>query len=73
MAHDSMTGERLGDYELKELIGAGSMGRVYRPEHIHLWKEYALKILPDEVAGNEGFVQRFFDEARVMADWDHMR
>ena len=66
-----LTGKQLGDYRLVELIGAGGMGSVYRAEHVHLRKTYAVKILPAELAADKNFVARFHDEARVMADLHH--
>ncbi len=62
---------QLGDYRIVEPIGAGGMGEVYLAEHVHLRKKYALKILPAGLAQNKGFVARFYDEARVMADLHH--
>ena len=65
------TGEKLGDYKVTGLIGAGGMGEVYVARHVHLRKDYAVKVLPRELEADEGFVARFFDEARVMAELDH--
>ncbi len=62
---------QLGDYRVVESIGAGGMGEVYLAEHVHLRKKYALKILPAGLAQDKGFVARFYDEARVMADLHH--
>ncbi|MFW6146412.1 MAG: serine/threonine-protein kinase [Planctomycetota bacterium] len=66
-----LTGRQLGDYRLVERIGAGGMGSVYRAEHVHLRKAYAVKVLPAELAADPDFVARFHDEARVMADLRH--
>ena len=65
------TGRQLGEYRLIELVGSGGMGAVYRAEHVLLRKSYALKILPAELSQDEGFVARFRDEARVMAELRH--
>ena len=64
-------GRQLGDYRLIELIGSGGMGSVYRAEHVLLEKSYALKVLPAELSDDDGFVARFRDEARVMAELRH--
>jgi formylglycine-generating enzyme required for sulfatase activity/tRNA A-37 threonylcarbamoyl transferase component Bud32 len=66
-----MTGRQLGDYRILEPIGSGGMGQVYLAEHVHLRKKYALKVLPAELARDKGFVARFHDEARVMAELRH--
>ncbi len=63
--------QRIGDDNLIEKIGAGGMGEVYLAENVHHRKRYALKILPQELARDTGFRQRFFSEARVMSELDH--
>ena len=40
-------GVRLGVYEVRELIGAGGMGEVYRGHDTKLDRDVALKILPE--------------------------
>jgi hypothetical protein len=39
-------GSRLGPYEVRQLIGAGGMGEVYRGHDSKLNRSVALKILP---------------------------
>src|SRR5262245_23002668 len=41
-----LSGRRLGVYELKERIGAGGMGEVYRARDSRLGRDVAIKILP---------------------------
>jgi serine/threonine protein kinase len=57
-------------YLLKELIGRGGMGSVFRAEHLVLKKEYALKILASGTLKNEQW-QRFSLEARAIAKMNH--
>ena len=40
-----MLGETLGQYRLDALVGRGSMGRVYRAEHLGLHRPCAIKII----------------------------
>lgn len=68
---EDYTGRQLGDYRVAETIGAGGMGKVYLAEQVHLRKHYALKVLPEVLAADGGFVDRFYDEARVMAELHH--
>ncbi len=63
--------QQYGDYRILGPLGAGGMGRVFQAEHIHLKKTYALKVLSPDLSGDEGFIQRFHDEARVMAELRH--
>jgi len=62
---------RLGPYVLLEQIGSGGMGTVYVARHELMGKTYALKVLPAALSGDPGFVARFRDEARVMAELRH--
>jgi len=68
---DSYMGRQFGDYFITEKIGEGGMGAVYRARHVHLHKDFALKIMPGALANDNGFVARFHDEARVMSDLRH--
>ncbi|MDP3506659.1 MAG: serine/threonine-protein kinase [Candidatus Melainabacteria bacterium] len=57
-------------YLLKELIGRGGMGSVFRAEHLVLKKEYALKLLASGTLQSEQW-QRFSLEARAIAKINH--
>jgi len=69
---DLKDGDVIGEsYRLKELIGQGGMGYVFRAEHILMGKDYALKILaPDQI--NESNWQRFQSEGKAIAKLDHI-
>jgi serine/threonine protein kinase len=66
-----LVGGQLGDYRIIEPIGSGGMGSVHLAENVHMHKRYALKVLPEELSRDRGFVARFFDEGRVMAELEH--
>jgi hypothetical protein len=55
------TGERLGPYEISDLLGAGGMGEVYRARDPRLGRDVAVKISSAE------FSDRFEREARAIA------
>jgi serine/threonine protein kinase len=59
-------GDRLGPYRLQELLGAGGMGIVFRATRED-GGDVALKVLRDELAGDETFRRRFDHEARSAA------
>jgi Tol biopolymer transport system component len=64
-------GTRLGSYEVIALIGAGGMGEVYRARDTRLDRTVALKILPQSLAPDSHFRERFDREARAISHLDH--
>lgn len=61
----------LGDYTLIKQIGQGSMGLVYLAEHRFMKKQYILKVLPEELASDRGFIQRFEEEVGLLTCLEH--
>lgn len=66
-----MIGKRLGDFVIKEAIGKGGMGTVYKAEQISLNRDVAIKILLHDLSCNEEFVERFDIEAKHVASLIH--
>jgi len=64
-------GTIVGGFEITEEIGRGGMGVVYRAKQLNLERYIALKVLPDDLAKDEEFVERFFKEARAAASLNH--
>ena len=64
-------GLRLGVYELRELIGEGGMGEVYRGHDTKLNRAIALKILPEAFALDPERLSRFKREAQLLASLNH--
>ncbi len=66
------SGERLGDFELVELIGVGGMGVVYKAVSQTSGETVAVKILNNEHQWNRAaFVARFKREAEALKRLDH--
>lgn len=61
----------LGDYQVIKQIGQGALGNVLLAEHRFMKKQYVLKVLPEELAGDRSFIQRFEEDIGVLATLDH--
>lgn len=71
MTEDSAIGREIDGYRIKEIIGRGGMGIVYRGEDIELARPVAIKRLDPTVARNRTFfLRRFRSEARMLARLD---
>jgi serine/threonine protein kinase len=64
-------GSQLGAFEIREPLGAGGMGEVWRARDIKLGREVALKVLPQSVANDAERLARFAREAQLLASLNH--
>jgi serine/threonine-protein kinase len=64
------TDQSIGEYRIVDFIGAGGMGEVYRAMHSKIGRIAAVKVLT-QATQSGGFVQRFFNEARIQASLQH--
>src|SRR4029453_11308416 len=64
-------GQQLGSYEIVSSLGAGGMGEVYRAKDKGLRGAVAVEVLPPEVTGEPGRLERFDREARAIAALNH--
>ncbi len=62
---------QLRDYELREKIGEGGMGVVYRAVHTRLNKDVAVKLLSSHRLRDAGAVLRFQREMQAVGQLDH--
>ncbi|NLW70516.1 MAG: protein kinase [Eubacteriaceae bacterium] len=58
-------------YEIIEQLGSGGMAKVYRAKDLRLERSVAVKVLKEEYADNEQFVNKFMKEARADAMLAH--
>nr|MBA2543940.1 serine/threonine-protein kinase PknK [Deltaproteobacteria bacterium] len=68
---NELSGRRLGEFVLREPIGEGGFGMVYRAEQPMLEREAVVKIAQVRALGGDPAVQRFLGEARLASRLDH--
>jgi serine/threonine-protein kinase len=64
------TNQSVGEYRIVDFLGAGGMGEVYRALHSKIGRVAAVKVLT-QATQSSGFVERFFNEARIQASLQH--
>jgi serine/threonine protein kinase/tetratricopeptide (TPR) repeat protein len=64
-------GTKLGEYEVKSLLGSGGMGEVYRARDSRLGRDVAIKVLPSLLSADSERLRRFEQEARAAAALNH--
>lgn len=67
----TLVGKKLGAYTLQELVGQGGMSSVYRAFDERLHRPVAVKVLSEAAAMQPGLVDRFRQEALLLASLRH--
>jgi serine/threonine-protein kinase len=70
MSRTFFTNQSVGEYRVVDFLGAGGMGEVYRAMHQKIGRVAAVKVLT-QATQSSGFVERFFNEARIQASLQH--
>jgi serine/threonine protein kinase/Tol biopolymer transport system component len=70
-AGPTLAGQRLGVYQVVDLLGVGGMGEVYRARDTRLGRDVAIKVLPRLFAADPERLARFEREARLLASLNH--
>jgi len=64
-------GQRVGDYEIVSMLGAGGMGQVYRVRNVISDRTEAMKVLLPDLGAEPDLAARFNSEIRILASFDH--
>ena len=66
-----LTGQRIGSFEIGEMIGRGGMGVVYLARDTKLDRSVAIKSMPAELQADSTAQMRFKREAKLLASLNH--
>ena len=66
-----LSGKNFGQYQLLEPISSGGMATVYQAYQPGLDRVVAIKVLPEFLLNQAGFLERFKIEAQAIAKLDH--
>ncbi len=62
---------QLGEFRILRRLGEGGMGAVYLAYNERTDRQVALKVLSDQLAGTQGYIDRFYREARSGSSLNH--
>jgi eukaryotic-like serine/threonine-protein kinase len=71
MSQEYAVGQKLGDYEILGILGAGGMGKVYKVRNTISDRVEAMKILLPDLLGQKDLADRFLREIKVLASLNH--
>jgi serine/threonine-protein kinase len=71
LRQEAMAARKLGQYNLKRLLGRGGMGEVYLAEHMLLKRPCAVKVIRPDQTSNRSSLERFLREVQVTATLTH--
>src|SRR6185503_3232930 len=66
-----MVGKTLRNYRIKEKLGVGGQGTVYKATDLKLGRSIVIKVIPPELSAKEANLKRFEREARLASSMDH--
>ncbi len=64
-------GDRIGDYEIIDVLGAGGMGKVYKVRNVISERVEAMKVLLPNLVTDPDLADRFMREIKVQASLQH--
>ncbi|HUU15636.1 MAG TPA: serine/threonine-protein kinase [Sedimentisphaerales bacterium] len=71
MTGEKLVGQKIGGFEIEEIIGRGGMGVVYLARDTKLDRSVAIKSIPAKLAYDSTTRMRFHREAKLLASLNH--
>ncbi len=71
MGDDFVPGQRIGDYEVLGVLGAGGMGKVYKVRNVISDRVEAMKVLLANLTTQKELADRFLREIKLLASLNH--
>lgn len=71
MRMSSIKGRRIRHWLIEDLLGEGGMGQVWRARHTTLNRNFAIKVIADELLSDPKFESLFIREAGTQAELQH--
>ncbi len=68
---DILIGTTLGGYQIVDEVGRGGMATVYRAHQLSMNRDVALKVLPPQFLHQATSLDRFKQEASIVAHLEH--
>jgi serine/threonine-protein kinase len=68
---DALIGKYINGYEIMEVVGRGGMATVYRAQQLSMNRMVALKLLPEQFAKDDTYIQRFEQEVEIVSRLEH--
>ena len=68
---DQWVGERLGKYQIVQILGVGGMGVVFKAHDASIGRDVAIKVLPIELSSQAAALNRFLAEAKSAGRLNH--
>jgi serine/threonine-protein kinase len=69
---EELVGQKVGGYEVLDVIGRGGMAVVYRAQQVSMNnRQVALKVLPRQFATDDTYLQRFNREVNIISQLEH--
>jgi WD40 repeat protein/serine/threonine protein kinase len=69
---DNLTGKSIRGYVLREKVGEGGFGAVYKAFQESVERDVAIKIIRSEYSNQPDFIRRFEAEAQIIARLEHI-